>query len=602
LFYFVSGIQSIELLNPLSKNICNLESSINSFHSKVNFYDCSNSTALLLFRSKTKNGVLKITLQKINTTLPDDSITLIHSHYGISNVILGKNIPEMIYISSSSTLVYEIYNGVDSLYFFNNRLFKEYFSENSQISIKSEVSFYNPMRDLMDIPLEKNSFLFNLNEIRPDLMMVILGIEHVHPAIFSFSLLFHLLVLVGCVLFRNYQPLKAHGFVPLLACSIFTFKFILGINHFIPYYNVSGFLVRYVNNCFQDPTYISFFLILPLNLLRYLILNNLNYNKMEFKTKAYKKTFFLRILILLSNPISIPIFIFFVYVGLILVYFTFTILFDYKTSHVINVIFLFLFGAFIVTLGSLMVIIDFIHLFKSNFHSKKGVCKISFLVFKKIFKEDVLYYRIQNYIIGLLVLFPFWLIGFSVNYFKIFPQNEFFFVTSLIHTSLHEYLFEFYACGFFVIVSCVTRVRLCFQNPTENTIIQAFHEKELWELFSQFSRFEFSTENIECYQDLQQYKLLKSEKIEFLHQLNSFYFMEDSQLEVNVSNVVKNKFKEKLNQGIVVDDELLRMIENEVETNLSDTWSRFILTKEYQKYELYKGILEQQKLIIKSTE
>ena len=81
------------------------------------------------FESKTKNGFERIIIQKFNGT-KDDSITLLYSYYGISNVEFGSNIPKNILLSNSTIhrLQERLYNGIASIYHFDLNLFEKYFS------------------------------------------------------------------------------------------------------------------------------------------------------------------------------------------------------------------------------------------------------------------------------------------------------------------------------------------------------------------------------------------------------------------------------------------------------------------------------------------
>jgi hypothetical protein len=562
-----------------------------------------NVTAFL-FYSKTKNGFTKISFQKLNSTHINDTITLIHSNYGISKIIIGDNISNKIFIQSFSRTIFKIYNGIETFYYFNHEIFKNHFLvQNSTFVIKTEVNYYTPMKDENDeISVESEIFLFDFKTFQDNSIMAIRGIEQYHPAIFSFSLLFHILVLIGCILFRNTQPLKAHGYIPLLASFMITFKILLGAFHFIPYVSVSIYLTFYLENIVYAPTYYCFFLILPFNLIRFFMLSNLNNYKVDFKAKVYKKSICIRIMIFLSKKITIPTFLFVIFILSLIFQLMNTILFDSITSIYFANLFLYVVTFFSVIVGTLLMIIDFISLLISNFPSKqRGICSVAFNVIKKIFREDVLYFRIQNYF-AFLILLPIWFIiilvhGLELFYFR---KDEITFILFLLLGSLFDNLFEFYVCGLLLFISCVTRVKLFFSKKTENSVLQIFDDKELWGLFAQFSRFEFSSENIECYQDIQQFKSLKSGRIEYLNQMKSFYFMSDSQLEVNISNKIKSEFKEKLAQGDENDD-ILGPIEFELAANLADTWSRFILTQEYQRYDLYKGILEQQTLLNKNS-
>ena len=69
---------------------------------------------------------------------------------------------------------------------------------------------------------------------------------------------------------------------------------------------------------------------------------------------------------------------------------------------------------------------------------------------------------------------------------------------------------------------------------------------------------------------------------------------------MNVSNKIKKLFEMKCKQESI-DEDFFVDIEKEISANLSDTWSRFILSFDYQNYIHYQKILQQTSLHHKNS-
>ena len=226
--------------------------------------------------------------------------------------------------------------------------------------------------------------------------------------------------------------------------------------------------------------------------------------------------------------------------------------------------------------------------------SDSMINKICFPLFmlKTSFKGDVFYFRIQIYVIALCLIAPWFLINsLIVTLFKI-PQNwlSYFFFTS---SAYQEFLFVFATCLFLTIISIINFIIKSRRNNVYDNAMQDIfaNEKNLWEFFTEFSIEEFSLENVKVFEDIQKYKTLNDdEKKSFVELMKYNYFTSESPLEINLPIQSKKKFLDNIEKEILNFD--LDKVEKDVIYNLSDTWSRFIISKEYQNYIVRKTIVK----------
>jgi hypothetical protein len=116
-----------------------------------------------------------------------------------------------------------------------------------------------------------------------------------------------------------------------------------------------------------------------------------------------------------------------------------------------------------------------------------------------------------------------------------------------------------------------------------------FNDEELFQMFKEYSKSEWSIENVFCKVDINKYKSLNSPKkrkilSEFIctQYLNSdfspFEVNVDTKAIAQVTNLVQNSDKTPLER------DLFKEVEQVVDSNLLDTFSRFQFTKKYVHY------------------
>eukprot|EP01080_Neovahlkampfia_damariscottae_P008235 gene8235-60_t len=198
-----------------------------------------------------------------------------------------------------------------------------------------------------------------------------------------------------------------------------------------------------------------------------------------------------------------------------------------------------------------------------------------------LFFRDPFYFRVE-FIVGMLVSFSYFsgflikLIGNSVarNGRDLNNTN----IISSIFITIYQYGLLIY------------QILLVFFWAFDS-LDEIMKNKDLKKQFREFAVVEWSLENYLCYEDILKYNNTKSKwkKKEIGCDIFYTYFNGDkSTLRINCPGRVANKLKSKFDYrgGNVVefDDDLFDDAFNEVKTNLSDTYARFIDSPEYENY------------------
>ena len=151
---------------------------------------------------------------------------------------------------------------------------------------------------------------------------------------------------------------------------------------------------------------------------------------------------------------------------------------------------------------------------------------------------------------------------------------------------LWEYSFSFATSGFLILATILNLIKNCFKKKVKDSDIdKIFLDKDLEELFKDFTNAEYSTENVLCFLDIKKFYEIqnKDEKIEFAKKMKLLYFNGfSSEFEVNIAGSLIKQFDQHLMN--LEFDELFFKIEPQIRLNLSDTYSRFIISFEYQEF------------------
>ena len=120
-----------------------------------------------------------------------------------------------------------------------------------------------------------------------------------------------------------------------------------------------------------------------------------------------------------------------------------------------------------------------------------------------------------------------------------------------------------------------------------NELDDIVNNKESYNLFESYCKSEFSIENLLCYQDIQKYKKSGKEAYDlyktYLNGNSSFFEVNVQKKDYSVIHEKINLWRrDRINNPLGLD--LFNNVEATVKLNLSDTLSRFILSKEYKEY------------------
>ena len=191
--------------------------------------------------------------------------------------------------------------------FFSN-LFIQYLNT-STISLQSnyfQKPYFNSTFDLI-IPPTSDMVTMNINwnKVNDCIIPSISRWSSLHPSLFSLELLFYILIFFVCLIFRNKQPLKSRGILPLIACfsqvlSLLSEIGIIGVSFEVSMNYYCYFLI-FLFNIGNDMSLV----LIPIHLFRYLYLVNFNNQKQVFTEKdegTYEIIYF-KIFKLLINPL-----------------------------------------------------------------------------------------------------------------------------------------------------------------------------------------------------------------------------------------------------------------------------------------------------------
>jgi hypothetical protein len=212
-----------------------------------------------------------------------------------------------------------------------------------------------------------------------------------------------------------------------------------------------------------------------------------------------------------------------------------------------------------------------------------------------VLREDLYFYRFEIYILGLFLVFPFWLISLFMNpdFFQVksfrFARNqlrpEIPVVSSLASVSF--YTFFFMQCGFVLIMTLIKALigLICRKPKKKGAMAEWIKNEDRKKLFIEFLEKEWSVENMQCYD--QCHKFLKiidpEEKLDCARKLYMTHLSgKKATLEVNVPNSITQEIRTKL-YALQITDDLFDRLLGEIVMNLNDSFARFTVTIAYSQ-------------------
>eukprot|EP01080_Neovahlkampfia_damariscottae_P010572 gene10572-3091_t len=409
---------------------------------------------------------------------------------------------------------------------------------------------------------------------------------------------FFILIILS-IIARNWQPFKSRGFILIWGLIL---QFIANFGYSLSYYATvqQGYhyeLLQFTLLCFPLALLIRFLVLT--NYLKMLIIlgikNNYNYlnsTRNSFSIKLLK--FFKFLTTDLSIFVqSILFYIIFVLILFPIYFFTssdITILGATRASaEIINTISIITEIVFYCSL-SLLIIIDYI------LNSKIFFCNPK----KFWIDSDPFLYRIQQLIlIPIAILFIVYEIFISPDFWKVDAccLSNRYFTLRVIVKSLILYFIIFYFSGFLLLVTYYKKIKKLlktnkksneFQNLIlDDTIDSIFKNPTKLKMFKSFAEKEFSLENIFLYEQIKIFEELENEQRREKANLLFSKFLNgaNSELEVNVAgNQTKDIMKHLNDESYFIDKEFFSDILHSIKENLSDTYSRFQLTEEYEHF------------------
>eukprot|EP01080_Neovahlkampfia_damariscottae_P004549 gene4549-7933_t len=548
---------------------------------------------------KTKNGFQKVTFLPKNGTI-NESMIFIHSRYGQNVQHFGKKELQNIVVSKQFIdNSFKIYNSAIAIYNFNSSVFDHFFDENGFL-LQLHSNFYEPY-------FQKGYYQFTNSEQeifdfkRHYTYIATIKIEYwieFHPLIYVAQIISSLYWIVMTFLFRNVHPLKAHGYVPLASIFMITWTNIWSFGAFIPDISWSKYIMTYCR-MLGRAHFISVVAIFPINLFRYLSLTYLNYRKTIYQNEMNreKKRFLIQLLTFLSHKLTLPALL--MVINILVTIICLLISFIFPDDFMEIVIYLTWISLISPLMIFLLMIFDGIYLIKhmiekwKKYNGECGKLWFPFSFLMKIIKEDRFHFRFQIYFLGVLILYPLIFLFPNINYGENSKfQSPFQEMLEIAYTTFVYILILMSSCTLFTTLAIFNKIRSLFQKKKGEQMMEVFENEQLLELFIDFAEYEFSIENVRCYKDIMTYKTLTLDKQrEHLDKFNKLYLLSSSELEVNLPHSKKKIFQDALKNDNITDD-ILETIEIEVSANLGDTFSRFVLTPEFENYDFTQKIIE----------
>jgi hypothetical protein len=159
----------------------------------------------------------------------------------------------------------------------------------------------------------------------------------------------------------------------------------------------------------------------------------------------------------------------------------------------------------------------------------------------------------------------------------------------------------FYYSGFILFYTLFSRLSMLFskrQNVSTvklDSMDEIFYDEDEFALFNEFIKSEFSSENVYLFQDIKKYEQMFNgeERKAFANEIFEKYLSgKFSALEANIPGSVIRKVQ-RLMENDSFDDNLFNSVLSCVKENLTDSYSRFIITQKYLNYQSKKNLIDE---------
>jgi hypothetical protein len=431
-----------------------------------------------------------------------------------------------------------------------------------------------------------------------------------------FEILFYIALLLIAVQFRNYQPLKSRGFIPYLAILAQYGACLSSIQYFFFGLDIRSKYSCIIQSLLHENFVTTIFSIMPINYLRYILLINMNKVKENVSLDGKKRSYYFKTILFmkfLSQPgVSFFLLSFvWIFISLIDLFYIAVITPQFSCEtfksyglYSIHLFFNVCYGIIFFTIGIIDIITNFVRYIsktkKESVYRRNAWIKLLWRNFIDFyFTSDPFYFRIEQLIA--FIVFCFYLFVEILNYnaliFGVENSFHFYFGQFFLPAarSFIGYSFAFYQA---FIPLLVTAIRLLIQRikkmtkrqiePSWDFLTNSLKDEDMFNLFLVFSSSEWSQENVLAHRDIEKFKRLKGKEKKENHAFNIYYTYlngANSPLELNIDLRTRNDlFNEINNEDCKFQNDIFENVEKNVKINLSDTWSRFILTDVYSNY------------------
>jgi hypothetical protein len=373
-------------------------------------------------------------------------------------------------------------------------------------------------------------------------------IEFFHESTVAFSIFFLVVLIILCFIFSGKQPLKARGATSYVGLVLVLVDLIYSTR---VYFDLE-FQYRscYLLVMLGYPSNAMMAFIYGMYITRLMVFQYINKRKIWFiekkKDNSEKIAKLIRFFTFLVHPITSALIIFSVNLFIVVILLIPIASDEFKCadsavtiSYILSIVFIGL--NFIIFL----VCFSFDILMNIGLIMK---CKI-----KQIFQQDAYSLRLEFYVSSS-IIFAWFLVIIFVSFI-----DNYYIQATLISLSYLAYIFLFAIFPllktiYWMIFSCVSKAK--FENVIENL----FEDENLKESFYEFAKGEWSTENVECYFKIREYKKEKknSKRKEIIEKITKDHLLDTSPLEVNLPNAAlvafKRNFKEQSDAEEFSDD------------------------------------------------
>eukprot|EP01080_Neovahlkampfia_damariscottae_P007152 gene7152-11465_t len=453
----------------------------------------------------------------------------------------------------------------------------------------------------------------------------VLRLSDLHWSLIIVEFIFFSGVLILTLIFFNEQPLKSRSCVPTMVVLAEMGSILSAIKSYSTFEFQSKYSCILHTFLYENFIQISFIL-MPWTYFRYIIIVNLLNQKSKLKNIS---PFTLKCIQTINFIVS-PIFTIIISVVLFIILSIYNTIIlsisNFKCPG--NIIDYFTYSYFSFKMGCFVVL--FVLLFIDIIINLVYFIKTKKSIFQ-FFHQDVYYFRFEQFFSFFTMTFIILsLIFLTLKESSTAAGNRKLYKTMhTIFENIFHYFFMTYQCLFILIATIGRKIFSLFRNKhtvSKDVLKKELEDENIAEIFHTFAKNEWSEENFLAYTDIQSYKeMVKKTKHELIEDLNverliSSYNLSivvgkektmtkelkvgqifhlylngsKSPCEINIDRKTVNILKEEINNSAALLENLFDKVEDAVKVNLSDTYSRFIVSAPYLSYKTSLAIVEKQ--------